>query len=78
MIWLWFVFCFGAAFLLAGIESALLSVSRVRARHAASEGDRAADKLATLLNHRHHLLRVAMAAHHSLSLIHISEPTRPY
>ncbi|MEI6534582.1 MAG: DUF21 domain-containing protein [Verrucomicrobiaceae bacterium] len=68
MIWLWFVFCFGAAFLLAGIESALLSVSRVRARHAASEGDRAADKLATLLNHRHHLLRVAMAAHHSFSI----------
>ncbi len=68
MIWLWFIFCAIAAFLLAGIESALLSVSRVRARHAASEGDRAAEKLAVLLDHRHHLLRAAMATHHSFSI----------
>ncbi len=68
MIWLIFIFCFGSAFLLAGIESALLSVSRVRTRHAASEGDRAAEKLAVLLAHRHHLLRAAMATHHSFSI----------
>jgi CBS domain containing-hemolysin-like protein len=68
MIWLCFFLCFGSAFLLAGIESALLSVSRVRARHAASEGDRAAEKLAVLLDHRHHLLRAAMATHHTFSI----------
>ena len=68
MIWLGFIFCFSAAFLLAGIESALLSVSRVRARHAASEGDLAAKKLAVLLDHRHHLLRAAMATHHTFSI----------
>lgn len=68
MMWLWFIICFSAAFLLAGIESALLSVSRVRARHAASEGDRAAEKLAGQLSHRHHLLRAAMATHHTFSI----------
>ncbi len=68
MMWLCFILFFGSAFLLAGIESALLSVSRVRARHAASEGDRAAEKLAVLLDHRHHLLRAAMATHHTFSI----------
>ena len=68
MIWLLFSACFSAAFLLAGIESALLSVSRVRARHAASEGDRAAERLAVMLDHRHHLLRAAMATHHLFSV----------
>ena len=63
MIWFIFVACMISAFLLAGIESALISVSRVRARHAADEGDRRAAKLTKLLDRRHDLLRASMVAH---------------
>jgi Mg2+/Co2+ transporter CorB len=52
-----------AAFLLSGIGSALLNVSRVRARHAAEEGDRSAARLARLLAHRNEL-------HHAVTLLH--------
>jgi CBS domain containing-hemolysin-like protein len=55
--------CLPAAFLLSGIGSALLNVSRVRARHAAEEGDRAAARLARLLRHRNEL-------HHAVTLLH--------
>jgi CBS domain containing-hemolysin-like protein len=68
MIWLLLIFCLLAASLLAGVESALLTVSRVRARHAASEGDKAAQRLTALLEHRNDLVQAAIAANHLLSL----------
>ena len=69
MIWLLFVFCFLGASLLAGVESALLTVSRVRARHAASEGDKKAARLTVLLERRDDLVQAAIAANHLLSLL---------
>lgn len=69
MIWLLFILCFLGASLLAGVESALLSVSRVRARHAASEGDKTAVRLAALLERRDDLVQAAIAANHLLSLV---------
>lgn len=57
-----------AAFLLSGIGSALLNVSRVRARHAAEEGDRAAARLARLLKHRNELHHAVTVLHHLLAL----------
>jgi putative hemolysin len=63
MIPLIFVVSLVAAFLLSGIGSALLNVSRVRARHAAEDGDAAAAKLARLLEHRNEL-------HHAVTVLH--------
>src|SRR5215212_5750002 len=57
-----------AAFLLSGIGSALLNVSRVRARHAAEEGDRAAARLAKLLEHRNELHHAVTVLHHLFAL----------
>src|ERR1700710_2005558 len=68
MIWFILLVAMGAAFLFGGIESALISVSRVRARHAASEGDRCAARLAVLLERRPELLEAAMAVHHFFSM----------
>ena len=69
MIWLVLVGCLLAASILAGVESALLTVSRVRARHAASEGDKKALRLTTLLERRNDLVQAAIAANHLLSLL---------
>ncbi len=68
MIWLVFILSMATAFLFGGIESALITVSRVRARHAASEGDRCAARLATQLERRPELLEAAMAVHHFFSM----------
>jgi len=57
-----------AACLLAGIEAALLAVSRVRARHAADEGDRRAGVLVRLLEQRGDLLQCAVAANHAMAV----------
>ena len=69
MIWLVFIGCVVAASMLSGIESALLTVSRVRARHAASEGDRSALRLAALLENRNNLVQAAIAMNHVLALV---------
>lgn len=69
MIWAALVFFVAAAALLAGVESALIGVSRVRARHAADEGDKHAARLAQMLERRHELLRAAMIAHHFCSVL---------
>ncbi len=68
MIWLALIFFNLSAALLAGIESALIGVSRVRVRHAADDGDRLAGRLAQLLEQRQELLRAAMTAHHFCSV----------
>ncbi len=52
------------SFLLSGMESAVLSVSRVRVRHAANEGDGRAARLLPLLNEREALLGAVTVANH--------------
>lgn len=68
MIWLGLVLFHALAALLAGIESALIGVSRVRVRHAADDGDPRATRLSQLLERRQELLRTAMMAHHFCSV----------
>ncbi|HSJ02052.1 MAG TPA: CNNM domain-containing protein, partial [Verrucomicrobium sp.] len=57
------------AFVLSGVESALLTISRVRTRHAAETGDKAAARLLLLLEHRVELLHVVTALNHSFTLL---------
>ena len=57
------------SFLLSGIESAILSVSRVRVRHAANEGDARARKLLPLLEDRDALLGCITVANHVTNLV---------
>lgn len=68
MIWLVLLICVPAAFLLSGTGSALLNVSRVRARHAAEEGDRAAARLLRLLEQRNDLHHAVTVLHHFCAL----------
>ena len=68
MVWAAWVLCFAVAVVLAGVEAALLAVSRVRARHAADEGDAKAARLVTLLEQRGELLQAAVTANHALSI----------
>lgn len=69
MIWLLFAFCLFLSFLLSGMECALFTVSRVRARHAAGEGDKSAQRLDALLEHRNHLLHTITAINHFATLL---------
>src|SRR4051812_23033554 len=68
MIWAILIVSFIAAFVLSGIGSALLNVSRVRARHASEEGDHAADRLAQLLETRNELHHAVTVLHHLCAL----------
>lgn len=68
MIWPCILFCCAAAALLAGIQSALLAVSRVRVRHAAEVGDKLAGKLAVMLERRNELLKATVVANHVFSI----------
>lgn len=52
------------SFLLSGMESAVLSISRVRVRHAADEGDEIAARLLPMLNDREGLLGAVTVANH--------------
>ena len=52
------------SFLLSGMESAVLSISRVRVRHAADEGDEKAAQLLPMLNDREGLLGAVTVANH--------------
>lgn len=56
------------AFVLAGCEAALLAVSRVRVRHAATEGDERAQRLLPLIEDRDALLGAVTVANHVASL----------
>ncbi|MEY4482735.1 MAG: hypothetical protein RL693_187, partial [Verrucomicrobiota bacterium] len=69
MIWLLFGFCLFLSFMLSGMECALFTVSRVRARHAAGEGDKSARRLDALLEHRNHLLHTITAINHFATLL---------
>lgn len=57
------------AFILSGVESALLTISRVRARHSAEAGDKSASRLLVLLEHRVELLHTVTALNHCFSLL---------
>lgn len=61
--------CLPMAFVLSGVESALLTISRVRTRHAVEAGDKAAARLLLLLEHRVELLHVVTALNHSFTLL---------
>lgn len=69
MIWLLFGFCLFLSFMLSGMECALFTVSRVRARHAAGEGDKSARQLDALLEHRNNLLHTITAINHFATLV---------
>ncbi len=56
------------SFLLSGMESAVLSVSRVRVRHAATEGDGKAAGLLRLLGDREGLLGAVTVANHAANV----------
>lgn len=60
--------CLIVSFGLAGTEAALLSVSRVRVRHAASEGDRRAQRLMPMLDDRDAMLGAVTVANHVCAL----------
>ena len=68
MIWLALVFALVLSFLFSGIESAVMSVSRVRIRHAADEGARRAAKLLRLIEDRDALLGSVTVANHIANL----------
>jgi CBS domain containing-hemolysin-like protein len=60
--------CLLMSFVLAGCEGALLAVSRVRVRHAASEGDARARRLLPLIEDRDAMLGAVTVANHIASL----------
>lgn len=63
------LFALSLSFALSGLESAVLSVSRVRVRHAAGAGDRRAAGLLPLLADRDALLGAITVANHVTNLI---------
>jgi len=58
--WIWFVSCLVLSFILSGLESAILSMSRARLRHAAKEGDRRAGRIERLLGDGRERLLIAI------------------
>ena len=69
MIWIALAVTLAATFVMAGVEGALLAVSRVRARHAADSGDRQAETLVVLLERRSDLLQAAVVVNHSMAIL---------
>jgi CBS domain containing-hemolysin-like protein len=68
MIWFLLPICLALAFILSGMESALLTCSRVRARHAADEGDKLAARLAALLEKRNEILHTVTVLNRAMGL----------
>jgi len=68
MTWLLLLFCLAISFMLSGLESAVMAVSRVRVRHAASEGDLRARGLLPLLEDRDALIGCITVANHLTNL----------
>ncbi|WP_395741364.1 CNNM domain-containing protein [Prosthecobacter sp.] len=68
MTWLLLILCLALSFMLSGLESAVMAVSRVRVRHAASEGDRRARSLLPLLEDRDALIGCITVANHLTNL----------
>lgn len=63
-----FVFCLALSFALSGLESAVLTVSRVRLRHAAGSGDQRAAQLLPLIEDRDALLGAITVSNHITNL----------
>ena len=68
MTWLLLILCLALSFILSGLESAVLAVSRVRVRHAADEGDARARGLLPLLEDRDALIGCITVANHMTNL----------
>lgn len=68
MIWLVLILALVLSFLYSGIESAVMTVSRVRIRHAADEGLRRAAWLLRLMDDRDALLGAVTVANHISNL----------
>ncbi|MCB1276887.1 CNNM domain-containing protein [Prosthecobacter sp.] len=68
MTWFFLIVCLALSFMLSGLESAVMAVSRVRVRHAASEGDRRARSLLPLLEDRDALIGCITVANHLTNL----------
>ncbi len=68
MTWLLLLLCLALSFMLSGLESAVMAVSRVRVRHAASGGDRRARGLLPLLEDRDALIGCITVANHLTNL----------
>lgn len=68
MIWAVLILALLLSFVLSGMESAVLSVSRVRVRHAADEGDSAARRLRPLIEDRDATLGAVTVANHVTNL----------
>ncbi len=68
MTWLLLILCLVLSFILSGLESAVLAVSRVRVRHAASEGDNRARGLLPLLEDRDALIGCITVTNHMTNL----------
>ncbi len=68
MTWLLLILCLALSFMLSGLESAVMAVSRVRVRHAASGGDRRARGLLPLLEDRDALIGCITVANHLTNL----------
>ncbi len=60
--------CLALSFILSGLEGAVMAVSRVRVRHAASEGDHRARRLLPLLEDRDALIGCITVANHLTNL----------
>jgi CBS domain containing-hemolysin-like protein len=69
MTWLLLILCLALSFMLSGLESAVLAVSRVRVRHAANEGDLRARGLLPLLEDRDALIGCITVANHLTNLL---------
>lgn len=63
-----FIACLALSFALSGLESAVLTVSRVRLRHAAGSGDRRAAQLLPLIEDRDALLGAITVSNHITNL----------
>ena len=68
MTWLLLILCLALSFILSGLESAVLAVSRLRVRHAADEGDARARGLLPLLEDRDALIGCITVANHMTNL----------
>lgn len=69
MIWIVVSLALVLSFLLSGLETAVLGVSRVRLRHHAKENDPTAVRLEKLFSRRNRLLAAVLFANNSINLL---------
>jgi CBS domain containing-hemolysin-like protein len=70
--------CWFVSFLFAGIEAGLLALDPVRLRHRAKSGDRAAQRLQKMLEHRERLLITVLLATNAADIIALIILTREF